>query len=55
MDREATQDFLVRDILISNAGRNLTPETITEIIGTFKIEMRDGPAAWSFAECALKE
>ena len=48
--KESTQDFLIRDVLTVNCGKTLTPGVIDDILGTFKIEMRDGPAAWAFCD-----
>lgn len=50
MNKEATQNFLIHDVLVLNCGRTLTPDVIKDMIKTFHIEMRDGPAAWAFCE-----
>lgn len=47
-DREATQEFVVRDTLIRHTGKQLAPEIVDAIIAEFIEEIRRGPCAWAF-------
>ena len=47
-DREKTQDFAVRDVLISYYGQILTGDLIDEIANELRNVMRGGPMSWAF-------
>jgi hypothetical protein len=47
-DREATQEFEVRNILTGHCGQRLTPEAVDRICTELTQAMRGGPCAWAF-------
>lgn len=49
-ERESTQEFAIKDILINNCGKTLTPGNIDDIAEQMIWEMRKGPCAWAFSQ-----
>ena len=47
-NREATQEFVVRNILIGNCGCVLTPEKINLLAKELIDAMTEGPTSWAF-------
>lgn len=47
-DVVATQEFAIRNILISHCGDRLTPEMVDRIASEIINEMRHGGCAWAF-------
>lgn len=47
-ERESTQEFAIKDILITNCGKALTPGNIDDIFEQMVWAMREGPTAWAF-------
>jgi len=47
-ERESTQDFTIKDILINHCGQTLTPDNIDAIQEQMEWAMHEGPCAWAF-------
>lgn len=47
-NRKATQEFSVRNALVTYCGQRLTPELIDRIVAELTQEMQSGPTAWAF-------
>jgi hypothetical protein len=49
-DRETTQIFEIRNILIEHCGKELTPDLIDKISKQIEQAMAEGPCSWAFKE-----
>ena len=49
-DREATQDFAIKTILINHCGQELSSTVIGDITRELKEEMNNGPCSWAFKD-----
>ena len=47
-ERESTQEFTVRNVLVDYCGQKLTGDTIERIVQKLTKEMKDGPTSWAF-------
>lgn len=47
-DKQATQEFEIRNILIMHCGQKLTPDKVDEISQEIENAMRNGPCSWAF-------
>lgn len=49
-DKEATQDFIIRDVLASHCGKVLSAALIERIRAELLREIRSGKCSWAFKE-----
>ena len=47
-DKHATQEHLIRSIIIENCGKTLTPNITEEVFTKIINEMRAGSCSWAF-------
>lgn len=49
-NREATQEFAIRNVLVGRCGEKLTPDTIERIVREIMQEVTKGSTNWAFSE-----
>jgi len=49
-NREATQEFTIRNVLIGHCGEKLTPDNIDKIAAELMQEVKAGSTSWAFSE-----
>ena len=47
-DKKETQKFTIKNILIQNCGKQLTPDIIDEVYNQMIKEMYSSPCSWAF-------
>lgn len=49
-DRDATQEFEIRNILANHCGERLSPDKVEQIVREIVDAMRTGPCSWAFKQ-----